>query len=336
MDRRIKFRHLDAFSTIARARSFKLAAEQLNLTQPAISKTLKELEDILGVVVMDRSRSGVALTPQGEVFLQFAEQSTAALRHGLRSIRAGSSAAGQLKVGALPSVASSLLPRVTLAFVKQSPDTRVEIYEGPHSDLTARLRSGALDLVIGRLGKPDTMVGLNFQQLYSEEVVVVCHPQSAAVGSVDFAGLHRFQVLYPPAESAIRPLIARMLISQGVPLFHNRIETTSSAFGRAVTMADVDTVWIISKGVVADDLVTGRLVQLPIDMAATNGAVGIMSRAEEVPSVATRAFSKLVADSVAPGRSEAPTHKPPLTPPDDARPRLAMCSVLASGGSGSR
>ncbi len=42
MDRRIKFRHLDAFSAIARARSFKIAAEQLNLTQPAISKTLKE------------------------------------------------------------------------------------------------------------------------------------------------------------------------------------------------------------------------------------------------------------------------------------------------------
>lgn len=56
MDRRIKFRHLDAFSAIARARSFKIAAELLNLTQPAISKTLKELEDILGVVVLERSR----------------------------------------------------------------------------------------------------------------------------------------------------------------------------------------------------------------------------------------------------------------------------------------
>ena len=106
MDRRIKFRHLDAFSAIARARSFKIAAEQLNLTQPAISKTLKELEDILGVAVMERSRSGVSLTPPGEVFLQFAEQSTAALRHGLRSIQATSEAAGQLRLGALPSVAS--------------------------------------------------------------------------------------------------------------------------------------------------------------------------------------------------------------------------------------
>lgn len=294
MDRRIKFRHLDAFSAIARARSFKRAAEQLNLTQPAISKTLKDLEDILGVVVMERSRSGVALTPQGEVFLQFAEQSTAALRHGLRSIKENTSGAGQLKIGVLPSVASSLLPEVTLAFAQDNPETFVEINEGPHSDLTARLRNGGLDLVVGRLGSPDTMVGLSFQQLYSEEVVIVCSNQSPAVGVTRHADLDAFRVLYPPKESAIRPLVARLLISQGVPLFPNRIETASPAFGRTVTLTDPNTVWIISRGVVADDIASGDLVQLNIDMSATLGAIGIMTRAEEVPSVATRAFSKLL------------------------------------------
>ena len=294
MDRRIKFRHLDAFSAIARASSFKIAAEQLNLTQPAISKTLKELEEILGVTVMERSRAGVSLTPEGEVFLQFAEQSTAALRHGLRSIKATSGGAGHLKVGALPSVASSLLPRAVLAFTKENPDTLVEIYEGSHSDLTARLRSASLDLVVGRFGKPETMVGLSFQQLYSEEVVAVANPDSGAVNIVDFAQIEGYRVLYPPQDSAIRPLIARLLISQGVPLFQNRIETASPAFGRAVTLADPNTVWIISKSVVAEDISKGRLVRLKIDMTQTLGAVGIMSRAEEVPSVATRSFSKLL------------------------------------------
>lgn len=294
MDRRIKFRHLDAFSSIARARSFKVAAEQLNLTQPAISKTLKELEEILGVVVMERSRSGVTLTPEGEVFLQFAEQSTAALRHGLRSIRATSAAAGQLKVGALPSVASSLLPAAAIEFTQKNPETLLEIHEGPHHDLTARLRSGGLDLVVGRLGKPETMVGLSFQQLYSEEVVVVANSESPTIEIRDIADLDRYRVLYPPKDSAIRPLVARLLISQGVPLFRNRIETASPAFGRAVTLADPNSIWIISRGVVSDDIEAGRLTKLKIDMTATLGAVGIMSRADEIPSVATRSFSKLL------------------------------------------
>lgn len=296
MDRRIKFRHLDAFSAIARERSFKRAAEQLNLTQPAISKTLRELEEILGVVVMERSRAGVSLTPEGEVFLQFAEQSTAALRHGLRSIRAASRAAGHLKVGALPSVASSLLPRAALAFSEQAPDTQIEIHEGPHADLTSRLKSGDLDLVVGRLGKPDKMAGLAFQLLYSEEVVVVCHPDSPASQITDFAALDGFRVLYPPKDSAIRPLVARLLIAQGVPLFQSRIETASPAFGRAVTLADQGTVWIISKGVVSSDLAQGHLHCLALDTGVTFGAVGIMSRAEEIPSVATRVFTKLLGE----------------------------------------
>lgn len=294
MDRRIKFRHLDAFSAIARSRSFKVAAEQLNLTQPAISKTLKELEEILGVVVMERSRAGVALTAEGEIFLQFAEQSTAALKHGLRSIRAGGDAAGQLKLGALPSTASSLLPRAALAFAARNPDTLLEISEGPHQDLTARLRSGGLDLVIGRLGRPESMAGLVFQQLYTEEVVVVARPDSPALAVRDFAELDAFRVLYPPKDSAIRSLMARLLISIGVPLFRDRIESTSPAFGRAAVLADAGIVWVISRGVVAADIAEGRLVALDIDTSRTAGAVGIMSRTEEIPSVAARAFVRVL------------------------------------------
>jgi len=294
MDRRIKFRHLEAFSAIARAGSLKRAAEQLHLTQPAMSKTLKELEDILGVSLMDRSRAGVALSEQGTVFLQFAEQSTAALRHGLRSVRAAGTAGTHLRLGGLPSVASHLLPGAVAAFVQDNPDTLVEVHEGTHDDLTGRLRSGRLDLVVGRLGRPQTMQGLVFRQLYSEEVVVVAAPGSPAAGVGRFEDLERFRVLYPPPDSAIRPLVARMLIARGVPLFGNRIETASAAFGRALTLADPGTVWVISRGVVAQDLAVGQLVRLDIDTAPTLGAVGIMSLADEVPSAAVRAFTRVL------------------------------------------
>ncbi|HSF63158.1 MAG TPA: pca operon transcription factor PcaQ [Paracoccaceae bacterium] len=291
MDRRIKFRHLDTFSAIARAGSLKRAAEELHLSQPAISKTLKELEDILGVALMDRDRAGAKLTQEGEIFLQFAEQSTAALRHGLRSVRAGGTAAAHLAVGVLPSVASSLLPRAVLSFARTNPDTMLELHEGPHHDLTSRLRSGKLDLVVGRLGKPESMQGLVFRQLYGEEVVVVAAPGSPAATTRRFEDLAAFRVLYPPADSAIRPLVARMLIARGVPLFGNRIESASAAFGRALTLADPGTVWVISRGVVQQDIAEGRLIRLDIDTSPTMGAVGVMSLADEVPTPAFRAFS---------------------------------------------
>ncbi len=65
MDRRIKIRHLQAFVEIVRQSSFKRAADRLFLTQPAISRTLAELEEIVGADLLTRNRGGVALTPQG-------------------------------------------------------------------------------------------------------------------------------------------------------------------------------------------------------------------------------------------------------------------------------
>jgi LysR family pca operon transcriptional activator len=294
MDRRLKLRHIEAFNAIARELSLKQAAEQLNLTQPAISRTLKELEAYLQVRLMDRSRAGVRLTAQGEVFLQYAEQGMVALQQGVSSVRHGKAQGGRLRIGALPSVASGLVTQATRSFLQAYSDTILEVTEGPHDSLLRRLRSGRLELVIGRLGQPESMDGLSFRQLYSEEIVVVCRPDSGAVGVRDFADLADRRVLYPPKNSAIRPLIARMLISKGVPLFANRIESASLSFGRAMVLSDPDLVWFISRGVVADDLATGQMVALDLDMAATVGAVGIMSRSDEVLPVLCRTFIRFV------------------------------------------
>ena len=292
MNRRIKFRHLEAFICIARARSLKVAADSLNLTQPAVSKTLKELESILGVTLMERGRAGVQLRPEGEVFLQFAEQSTAALQNGLASITNLGAAGGTLSVGALPSVAAQLVPRAVEIFRAGSPDTIVQIREGAHAFLTDHLRNGALDLVVGRLGRPDSMTGLSFTQLREEKVVIVTAPDHPLAGAVQLDQIRGYPVLYPPKDAAIRPLVARLMIASGQALFKDRIETTSAAFARAMTLGPAQAVWFISEGVVADDITQGRLTTLNINTEPTTGPVGIMARSEETPSPMVHLFRK--------------------------------------------
>jgi LysR family pca operon transcriptional activator len=285
VDRRIKFRHLEAFVTIARAKRLKRAAEQLNLTQPAISKTLKDLEDILGVTLMDRDRAGVRLTPEGRVFLQYAEQSSAALQQGINSIATLSETGGAvLKIGALPSVAARVLPKAIEQFRTVSPKTILHVVEGSHGFLTDRLRDGDLDLVIGRLGAAETMQGLSITALYAEMVVAVVSPDHPKRTATRLEQIQDNLIVYPPEASAIRPLVARLMMSRGQALFSNRIESVSGAFGRAMTLGALQAVWFISRGVVADDLDDGRLVALDIDMGPTEGAVGIMARSEENPS----------------------------------------------------
>lgn len=279
MDRRIKIRHLQALTEIIRQGSLKRAAERLYLTQPAISRTLAELEDILGAELLTRGRGGIALTPQGEYFHGFAQSSLSALEQGLSGIdEAGREGAMQLRIGALPSVAARLMPAVVDEVAQLAPDMRLTIADGAHGHLTALLLDGALDLVIGRLAEPDAMRGISFTQLYLEDVAAVVRPGHPILADPDLRHLGEYPVIYPPHSAAIRPHVERLLIANGVTVPRRRIETVSGAFGRVYTRQS-DAVWFISSGVVARDVADGRLMRLDLGTGLTAGPVGLMERA---------------------------------------------------------
>lgn len=294
IDRRIKYRHIQCFVQICREKSLKAAAEKLFLTQPAISKTLKELEQIMGAPLLYRNRGGVILSRQGEVFLHFAEMSLAALQQGLTGVeQLGAQGKTLLAVGALPSVAARLMPAVAGEFAELAPHSTLRIMDGPHGYLVERLRLGELDLVIGRLGRPDTMQGISFTQLYEERVVFVVRSGHPLLAEPDLQRIGEWQVIYPPEGSAIRPLVDRYLIAHGVGDLENRLETVSGAFGRVHTRRS-DAIWIISSGVVANEIADGHLVALPFDTSITRGPVGLMHRPDEVQSPQSQVFGLAV------------------------------------------
>ncbi len=298
IDRRIKFRHIQCFVEIARLRSFKQAAEALFLTQPAISKTLKELEDIVGEALLLRSRSGVELTKSGEVFLHFAQMSLASLQQGLDRVeREGRAEKEQLSIGALPSVTARILPRAAAKFSELAPDAMLRIVDGPLGYLTDRLKLGELDLVLGRLGTSSAMDGVSFTQLYNEEVVFVVRPGHPLLDAPSLERVRDWQVIFPPHGSAIRPLVDRFLVSQGFADLPNRLETVSGAFGRNyVPMSDA--VWIISGGVVERQIADGTLVRVPIETDLTLGPVGFMARPGEVATSTRQIFELAVRTAI--------------------------------------
>lgn len=289
IDRRIKFRHIQCFVEIAQERSLKLAADKLNLTQPAISKTLKELEEIIGSSLMTRNRAGIVLTKQGKVFLHFAQISLASLQQGLDGVEKEGDARATLKVGALPSVAASLMPPVVREFAEMAPNVMLQIMDGPHGYLIERLKLGDLDLVIGRLGRPVSMEGVSFTQLYSERVDLIVRAGHPLLQKPDVKRIVDWPVIYPPEGSAIRPLVERYMIANGVGEIPNKIETVSGAFGRVYTRR-TDAVWIISSGVVQNETADGHLVRLPFDTDMTKGPVGLMTRPDSQPGPEEQVF----------------------------------------------
>ena len=148
----IRLRHLRTFVTVAREGSVGRAAEVLSVTQPAVSKTLKELELILGVTLLDRSRRGGFLLPAGEMFLRHAETSLSALRQGVEELEGlGATEALPVRVGALPTVSARLLPPAIQRYRAHGPRAAPRIVTGPTAYLMAQLRQGDLDIVIGRM-----------------------------------------------------------------------------------------------------------------------------------------------------------------------------------------
>ncbi len=298
IDSRIKLRHLRSFVEVARRGSVGQAAQALAVTQPAVSKTLKELEEILGARLMERSRAGVFLTPIGEMFLHYAGASIAALVQGLDGIAHGRMEGDQiLAIGALPSVASLIIPEAIARFKQAARDVTPKIVGGPNPYLLDLVRDGDLDLVVGRMGAPDSMAGLSFSHLYSERIAAVVRPGHPLLESRDVARIAEYTVMFPDKGAAIRELAEQLLITNGIGRLPDRIESVEPSFGRLYVRRS-DAVWLISHGVVALDLAEGALVELPFDVEQTLGPVGLTLRAEIAMTPAATLFAGCLRASV--------------------------------------
>ncbi len=298
IDRRIKFRHLQCFLEVARQKSVVKAADALSITQPAVSKTLRELEDILAVQLFDRSKRGISVTRFGEVFLRYAGASVTALRQGVDSIAQARAKGGfAITLGVLPTVAARIMPTAVQSFKKDGVETIVRIITGDNDLLLSRLRVGELDLVVGRLGEPDLMTGLSFEHLYSEHISFLVRPGHPLLSDrpFDLVRMLDYPVLMPTEDSIIRPYVDRFLIANGIGTPADQIETISMAFGRSYTRI-TDAVWIISNGVAANDVEDGVLVELPVDTRDTLGPVGLTTRADTPPGLATQMIMQAVRD----------------------------------------
>lgn len=293
---RIRFRHLHCFLAIAQQHSVGAAAEALAITQPALSKTLRELENTLGVRLFERGRRGMTLSRFGEIFLQHATASIASLRHGIDSIDVAREASEHtVTVGALPNVAARLMPEAVRLFNQDASGTLVRVVDGSNSRLLDQLRLGELELVVGRLAKGEHMTGLTFDHLYSESLSIVVrrkHPLATAK-RITPTMLAAHPWILPDHGTIIRQEVDRFLLSEGMSASATIIESTSVAFGRAyIDVSDV--VWFVPRGVAQTDIDSGRLAALPIPPGAMEGPVGITTRADVMPTPAGRLMIEAV------------------------------------------
>ncbi len=171
LDQRLKLPLLRAADVIAQHGSISKASKALGVSQPALTKSLRELEDILQTRLFERHSRGVRITAAGERVLRSSRKVLAELSRLEDTLDELSSPEGwAVAVGALPVAASGVLPGVLARLKDQHPGIRLRLQEGRTEDLLPLLDAGELDVIVGRLYAPPVPAGFAREPLWSEPV----------------------------------------------------------------------------------------------------------------------------------------------------------------------
>ena len=180
----MKLHQLAALVTASECGSLRQAAAKMRLSQPALSRSIRELEIETGVKLMERTALGVKATVYGEALILRSRIVEAELRHAREDIAHLKAAThGDLRIGATPVAAFSLLPVVLARFKKSRPQLRVTISDGMGKHLLTGLRQGDFDIVFGRVYEDIDSQEFAVDVLFDDSLVVVArrgHPLAQA------------------------------------------------------------------------------------------------------------------------------------------------------------
>lgn len=274
-------RHLHTFVAVAQQGTLGRAAETLNLSQPALSKTLNELEQLTGTRLFERGRLGAQLTVPGEQFLTHAVKVLDALNTAGQALnRKEDASADVVRVGALPTAALGILPAAIGRFHQQQKSTSLQVATMNNTMLLAGLKSGEIDLGIGRMSDPELMGGLNYELLLLESLKLVVRPGHPLLQeTITLSRVMEWPVVVSPKGTVPRQNAEALLQSQGCKMPAGCIETLSASLSRQLTV-DYDYVWFVPSGAVKEDLRQATLISLPVPTQSAGEPIGILTRVD--------------------------------------------------------
>ncbi len=174
----MELRHLRYFVAVAEEQNVTRAAARLHVSQPPLSRQIRDLEDELGVALFERSAKSLRLTEAGRVFLDEARAVLRRAEEATQTVKAvAGGTRGELHVGYSPSLTVELLPRVLREFQERNPGIRVVLHDASTEEMLDALRGGRLQLAL-TINPPSRAVrGLVAEALHRYSVCVAANPE---------------------------------------------------------------------------------------------------------------------------------------------------------------
>jgi DNA-binding transcriptional LysR family regulator len=299
---RVRLRHLYCFVAVSQTQHLGRAADRLGLTQPAVSKTLTELEELAGTRLLVRRRAGTELTTAGTRFLRHALRILADIDAAADSM-AGTQALPQerIRLGALPSIVPAVLTDALLRFRAAHPGVGLAVQTGMNRNLIDQLKANVLDLVIGRMDDPVAMEGLWFESLGQDSLAFAVradHPL-AAVSRPTLVDALAWPLVIPAAGSIPRHNTESLLARHGLPLPDGCVETSDAYLGRLLARQS-DSVWAAPLSAARRAVSEGDLVLLAIDTQGTEEPVGLLRHSDRTLTPMAEALAHCIRTAAQP------------------------------------
>ena len=232
ISRRLRMRDLQVFLEARRGGSMARAAQRLGITQPAVSKAVRDLENALGVRLLDRSPQGVTSTAYGEVLARHAMGAFDELRQGIEGVQALTDPGfGEARIGCNESLSVALLPAAIRWLATARPGIAVNITQmsRPITIEIEQLRTRAVDMILGRgiFEVPEN--DLHSEVLFEERFVVVAPVHSAwsRRSRIDLADLLGERWILHPPEEAPGSVVIDAFRARGLSAPQASVTTTS-------------------------------------------------------------------------------------------------------------
>ncbi len=220
-------RDLNYFETIAELGHLGRAAEQLNRSQPALTKSIQRLEESFGTRLFQRDGRRIKLTPVGELLQargRELQQSIAQTQREVRDFASG--AVGNIRLGCAATMAEYLLPKLTSALFQRSPDVTLKMVIGQDDLLRDSLRTGQLDMIICALITDDEQFQ-SFPILRDEAVVIASKDHPIFKTRYSMADLCSYRWVLPPVGVSSRKWLDQAFSAQGLATPRVQIEANS-------------------------------------------------------------------------------------------------------------
>ncbi|WP_045046276.1 LysR family transcriptional regulator [Rouxiella chamberiensis] len=279
----IKMHQLRAFVAVSRQGSIRAASRLLNLSQPALTKSVKELEDSLGAQLFIRRRQGVTLTECGEIFFKRASLILEELRVAQEDIaqRLGATS-GQVNIGIGASIARTIMPEVIDRFHREFPQVRVRIAEGQLVSMIPELRQGQLDFTINTYYPSAYDNELLYEKLMDKEYRVVCRRGHPLEKARSINELLDCDWTLPTPRGSYYKLLHEMFSEMDV---EPKVSVVCETFMSCTSLlAKTDFLSVLSSDIINDPVIGPSLAALDLDLPLPRATFHLIQRKDSTLS----------------------------------------------------